>query len=76
MSLDLTGTTQYGGKNGVISLQPDGNSSGQLASFSVGPDGVLTGSFSNGTSLALGQVVLATFDNPNGLVNLGNNAYA
>ncbi|MCI0150677.1 flagellar hook protein FlgE [Paraburkholderia sediminicola] len=76
LSLDLTGTTQYSGKNGVISLQPDGNSSGQLTSFSVGPDGVLTGSFSNGATLALGQVVLATFNNPNGLVNLGNNAYA
>ncbi|NYH14260.1 flagellar hook protein FlgE [Paraburkholderia bryophila] len=76
LSLDLTGTTQYGGKNGVISLEPDGNSSGQLTSFSVGPDGVLTGAFSNGATLALGQVVLATFKNPNGLVNLGNNAYA
>ncbi|MBB5502229.1 flagellar hook protein FlgE [Paraburkholderia sp. MM5384-R2] len=75
LSLDLTGTTQYGGKNGVISLQPDGNSSGQLTSFAVGPDGVLTGSFSNGATRALGQVVLATFANPNGLVNLGNNAY-
>ncbi|CAG9191775.1 Flagellar hook protein FlgE [Paraburkholderia sabiae] len=75
LSLDLTGTTQYGGKTGIISLLPDGNSSGQLTSFSVGEDGTLTGAYSNGATRALGQIVLATFANPNGLVNLGNNLY-
>ncbi|MGN6318673.1 flagellar hook protein FlgE [Trinickia sp.] len=76
LSLDLTGTTQYGGKNAVLSLQPDGYGSGQLTSITVGDDGVLTGSYSNGATLALGQIALATFANPNGLVNLGNNLYA
>ncbi|CAE6714175.1 Flagellar hook protein FlgE [Paraburkholderia nemoris] len=76
LTLDLTGTTQYGGKNGVTELLPDGNSSGQLTAFSVGEDGTLTGSYSNGATLVLGQVVLATFSNPNGLANMGNNLYA
>lgn len=76
LSLDLTGTTQYGGKNAVLALQPDGSSTGQLTSIAVGNDGVLTGSYSNGASRPLGQVVLATFANPNGLVNLGNNLYS
>ncbi|OAJ61745.1 flagellar hook protein FlgE [Paraburkholderia ginsengiterrae] len=76
LTLDLTGTTQYGDKNGVTELLPDGNSSGQLTAFSVGQDGTLTGTYSNGATLALGQVVLATFSNPNGLANMGNNLYA
>ena len=76
LALDLTGTTQYGGKNAVLGLQPDGCSTGQLTSIAVGTDGVLTGSYSNGASRALGQVALATFANPNGLVNLGNNLYS
>lgn len=75
LSLNLTGTTQYGEKNGVVSLLPDGNSSGQLTGFGVGADGTLTGSYSNGTTRTLGQVALATFTSPNGLVNLGNNLY-
>jgi flagellar hook protein FlgE len=76
LSLNLTGTTQYAAKNGVTELLPDGNSSGQLTAFSVGEDGTLTGSYSNGATLVLGQVALATFSNPNGLADMGNNLYA
>jgi flagellar hook protein FlgE len=33
---------------------------------------VITGTFSNGQSEALGTIALATFSNPGGLTNLGN----
>ncbi|EIP89628.1 flagellar hook protein FlgE [Burkholderia humptydooensis MSMB43] len=75
LTLDLTGTTQYGGKDGVTNLAPDGFASGTLTTFTIGNDGKLTGNYSNGQTATLGQIVLANFNNPNGLVNIGNNQY-
>ncbi|WJF90429.1 flagellar hook protein FlgE [Paraburkholderia bonniea] len=76
LQLKIAGTTQFGGKNGTNNQGQDGSASGQLTGFSVGKDGVLTGNYSNGRTTALGQVVLANFNNQNGLVNLGGNQYA
>ncbi|HZZ10488.1 MAG TPA: flagellar hook-basal body complex protein [Paraburkholderia sp.] len=73
--LNIGGTTQYGGKDGVNSLQPDGYAAGTLTSFTIGADGTLTGNYSNQQTAALGQIVLANFSNQNGLVNLGNNEF-
>ncbi|MDW9256157.1 flagellar hook-basal body family protein [Burkholderia thailandensis] len=75
LKLDLTGTTQYGGKDGVTNLAQDGFASGTLTTFSIGNDGKVTGNYSNGQTATLGQIVLANFNNPNGLVNVGNNQY-
>ncbi|KAB0634479.1 flagellar hook protein FlgE [Burkholderia latens] len=76
LTLDLTGTTQYGGKDGVNNLAQDGYASGTLTTFSIGPDGKLTGNYSNGQTAVLGQIAIANFNNPNGLISLGGNQYA
>lgn len=81
LTLDLTGTTQYGAKDGVTNLALDGNPACQLTGLTVGSDGILTGTYASETYSStqtrnLGQIVLATFNNPNGLVDLGGNAYA
>ncbi|ONS63148.1 flagellar hook protein FlgE [Burkholderia cenocepacia] len=76
LTLDLTGTTQYGGKDGVNNLAQDGYASGTLTTYSIGADGKLTGNYSNGQTAVLGLIALANFNNPNGLVNLGGNQYA
>jgi flagellar hook protein FlgE len=73
--LKISGTTQYGSKDGTNSLNQDGFAAGQLTNFTVGTDGTLTGNYSNGQTAALGQVVLANFANQNGLINLGNNEF-
>ncbi|KXU89628.1 flagellar biosynthesis protein FlgE [Paraburkholderia monticola] len=75
LTLNIGTTTQYGGKDGVNSLQTDGFAAGQLTGFTVAADGTLTGNYSNGQTAALGQIVLANFSNENGLVDLGNNEY-
>ncbi len=54
----------------------DGIQLGTLSSYSVGADGTITGSFDNGQTRTLGQVVVATFNNPDGLVDNGDNMYA
>ncbi|NLJ79146.1 MAG: flagellar hook protein FlgE [Tissierellia bacterium] len=54
----------------------DGNSSGKLDGYSIGPDGLVEGIFTNGERKALGQIMLAKFDNGMGLEKLGNNLYS
>ncbi|MCP3712558.1 flagellar hook protein FlgE [Paraburkholderia sp. CNPSo 3274] len=75
VNLNFTGTTQYGSKSGVNNLAQDGYASGTLANFSIGADGTITGNYSNGQTMSLGQIVLANFNNPNGLLNLGGNQF-
>ncbi|QGZ55888.1 flagellar hook protein FlgE [Paraburkholderia acidiphila] len=75
LTLDFSGTTQYGSADGVNNLAQNGYPSGTLSNFSIGADGTITGNYSNGQTMALGQIVLANFNNPNGLVNLGGNQF-
>ena len=74
-SADLNGTTQFGSSYDVKKLSQDGFTAGQLASFAVGQDGTISGKYSNEQSKTLGQIVLASFANPNGLQNKGDNIY-
>ncbi len=53
----------------------DGSSSGTLRKFEVDSAGVISGTFTNGQVLALGQVAVASFANVQGLNRLGNNSY-
>jgi len=75
LTLNIAGTTQYGSKDGVNNLAQDGYASGTLSNFSIGADGTITGNYSNKQTMVLGQVVLANFNNPNGLLNLGGNQF-
>jgi flagellar hook protein FlgE len=76
VDMDLTGSTQYGGTFGVNTLRQDGYASGRLTGVTIGKDGVILGRYSNGQSRDLGQVVLANFASPNGLLSLGGNMWA
>ena len=74
--VDFTGSTQYGSTFAVNALLQDGYSSGTLAGFNIGTDGTVQGRYTNGRSEAVGQVILASFRNPQGLQPLGNNVWA
>lgn len=64
--------TQYSGQQSLTITGADGYASGSLAGFTIGSNGVITGSFSNGQTLAIGQMALAQFSNPGGLAAQGN----
>ncbi|HYA23117.1 MAG TPA: flagellar hook-basal body complex protein, partial [Terriglobales bacterium] len=68
--------TQVAAPSSTASTQQDGTSSGTLTDFSIGSDGTITGSFSNGTTSALGQLALASFANEEGLERVGNTDYS
>jgi flagellar hook protein FlgE len=69
------GVTQYGGASTAIANEQDGAASAALRSFSIGDDGTVTGTFSNGTSKVLAQLALATFPNPAGLQKAGDSHF-
>jgi flagellar hook protein FlgE len=54
----------------------DGKQIGTLTSFSVGNDGTIMGEFDNQAKRVLGQVVVATFTNQEGLTQDANNMYS
>jgi flagellar hook protein FlgE len=58
----------------VMSTQ-DGLPTGTLTDYTIGYSGIVTGFFTNGMSRDLGQIVLATFSNDEGLVARSNNTY-
>ncbi|MCL4456265.1 MAG: flagellar hook-basal body complex protein [Nitrospirae bacterium] len=72
----LTGSTQFGSANSVTFQVQDGYSSGSLKSLSVGKDGIITGTFTNGQTQDIAQVYLARFTSPTGLSKQGKNIYS
>lgn len=62
-------------ESSIVSTFQDGVPIGTLSSYSVAPDGTITGTFSNGLLRSLGQVALADFTVPEGLVEIEQNLY-
>jgi flagellar hook protein FlgE len=75
LNIDLDAMTGYAGQSSLGVDNQDGFAAGSLQGFSIGPDGVLTGVFSGGRTQALGQLALATFSNPGGLIKAGDSTY-
>src|SRR5438874_2101730 len=67
--------TQVAGASSTSSTQQGGSASGTLVNFSIGSDGTVTGSFSNGRTAALGQIALAEFGDVQGLQRIGSNLF-
>ena len=63
--------TQFADDQTIEVTSQDGNAAGTLESYSIGSDGVITGTYSNGDSQALGTIALAQFANPDGLDDTG-----
>jgi len=65
-----TGTTTFGNPT------QDGYAPGDLTSYAINDDGTITGSYSNQKTQLLGQIVLASFSNPEGLQSQGDNVWS
>lgn len=72
----LNGITQFAGESNAVLRDQDGFQSGTLQDFTIDRTGTITGSFTNGTTLTLGQIVLADFNNPSGLLRVGDNMFS
>ncbi|MBI4911337.1 MAG: flagellar hook protein FlgE [Acidobacteria bacterium] len=68
--------TQYASASSTNSSYQDGYGAGSLRDLSVDQNGIISGTFTNGQVLALAQVAIATFANPNGLLQIGNSSWS
>jgi flagellar hook protein FlgE len=77
VNLDFAGVSSLASANGstLVMNNQDGAQIGTLETFSVGANGTITGSYSNGQTKTMGQVALATFANQDGLVDKGGNDF-
>ncbi len=79
--IDAAGTATDGqvrmnnGDSAVTSVTQDGYGTGVLLSLDVDTDGIVTGTYSNGEELVMGQVALARFQSNQGLDRIGGNLY-
>ncbi len=76
---DNTYFTNIAGRLGTMKLEGGRTSAeqtvGNLSSLSIGSDGVITATHSVHGLITLGRIDLATFDNPSGLEQYGNNYF-
>lgn len=71
----LGGTTQFGSASAVSAQSQDGYSSGDLAGVKVDADGVVSGVYSNGQTVAAGKMAIAKFRSNDGLGRAGQNMW-
>jgi len=76
ISLDLSGLTQYDSAYNVTSINQNGAALGLNTGVSIDNNGVVSATFSNGTTAAVYQLPLATFSNPNGLSAANGDSYS
>ncbi|MHB1310450.1 MAG: flagellar hook protein FlgE [Gemmatimonadaceae bacterium] len=71
----VNGLTAFASASTAVLRDQNGYTSGTLQNFSIDRTGVITGAFTNGVNVTLGQIVLADFNNAAGLLRIGDNMY-
>jgi flagellar hook protein FlgE len=67
--------TGYASPSATSSKSQNGAAAGMIDSISISADGSIVATFGAGQTVAVGQLSLANFNNPKGLVKLGSNRY-
>lgn len=70
-----SGTTQYSATSSVNFQSQDGYTTGSLTRILIDSDGLIQGSYSNGELRTIGQLLVSSFQNPEGLYKLGTNLW-
>ncbi|MDR6848021.1 flagellar hook protein FlgE [Sphingomonas sp. BE270] len=76
LKFDLSGSTQNSTAFSVNARSSDGSSVGDLSGVTVNSEGMVTATYSNGDTTALGKVALANFSNPAGLRQDGDSYWS
>jgi flagellar hook-basal body protein len=75
LTIEANNTTGYSSAGQTYTNTQDGSATSQLASYNVDSSGRLTAQYDNGSSVVKGQLILAYFNNLEGLIPNGNNTY-
>lgn len=74
ISLDYNGTTQFGGPF-ASNFTQNGFPTGEYASMSIAANGAIQARYTNGETRSVGTLVLADFNNLQGMQPVGGNAW-
>jgi flagellar hook protein FlgE len=69
------GLTQFGTSSTAQAITQDGVAAGTLQSISFDQNGNVLGQFTNGETVPIAQLAIASFNNEGGLLQVGNNDY-
>jgi flagellar hook protein FlgE len=76
IALGMYQDTSLNSDSSATVVSQNGYAAGTLSNFTVGLDGTVTGSFTNGQTKTLAQLAVATFQNEDGLERIGSNQFA
>jgi flagellar hook protein FlgE len=68
----LTGLTQFDSATTALSSSQDGYTMGTMQKISIDQNGEIKGSYSNGVTKSLAKIAVADFNNPAGLLKVGD----
>jgi len=72
LDIDFSSSTQLATPFAVNNLEQNGFTSGRLDGLNIDATGLLRANYTNGQNKPLGKIVLANFNNQNGLKQVGN----
>jgi flagellar hook protein FlgE len=75
LNIKFDNPTQYASPFEVTKLTQDGITVGRLTNVGIGADGLVTASYSNGSTVPLSRVALVRFANEQGLTQVGNTSW-
>lgn len=72
---DVASLTGFASASSTSSIFQNGSAAGMIDNISIKGDGAIIATFGAGQTVTVGQLALASFNNPKGLVKLGSNRY-
>jgi len=72
---NVVSLTGFASPSATSSKSQNGSAAGRVESISINAEGEIIATFGAGKTVALGQLALATFNNPKGLLKLGSSRY-
>jgi flagellar hook-basal body protein len=75
INIDYSASTQFSSAFAVLSQSQDGAPEGDLVGVTIGNDGLVSASFSNGTQKSLAKILLVNFSSPVGLRQIGDSSF-
>jgi flagellar hook-basal body protein len=75
INIDYSKSTQYTSPFAVLSQTQDGAPEGDLVGVTIGNDGLVSASYSNGSQKSLAKILLVNFSNPTGLRQVGDSSF-
>ncbi len=75
ININYGASTQYTSPFAVLSQSQDGAPEGDLVGVTIGNDGLVSASFSNGTQKSLAKILLVNFSSPGGLRQVGDSSF-